>query len=129
MYYILVEFIRTRTQGFRTRSPTRDKATDRTYVSQVNTAIGGVLGKLESERAGLKQRMADVMSRAAITAGNGDDEHLTRDAIESDLLDGFESEMKRGQRRLVLLDSNISRFRVVQETLEAEFPEYFRTVR
>jgi hypothetical protein len=122
---MLVEFIRMQTRAFRTRSPDRDRATDRNNVEQVSDAITSVLDRLEAERKGLSQRVSDVLSRAAITAGNGDDEYLTRDAAQTAHLAEFESEITRGHERLDQLARNIERFKAVRLALEEEFPEHF----
>lgn len=126
---MLVQFIRSHTGVFRTRSASRNEASDRAGVRQVADAIGDVLGRLESERRGLTRRVSDVLARAAITAGNGGDEYLTREASETAHLSEFENEIKRGQSRINELERNLGKLRTVQQVLEQEFPEYFRTGR
>lgn len=126
---MIVQFIRSHAGVFRTRSASRNDASDRAGVRQVADAIGEVLGRLESERRGLSRRVSDVLARAAITAGNGDDEYLTREASETAHLSEFENEIKRGQNRINELERNLDKLRTVQQTLEQEFPEYFRTGR
>lgn len=126
---MLVQFIRSHTGVFRTRSASRNEASDRVAIRQVADAIGDVLRRLESERRGLSRRVSDVLARAAITAGNGGDEYLTREAPETAHLSEFESEIKRGQTRIGELERNLEKLRTVQLVLEQEFPEYFRTGR
>ena len=82
---------------FKARSVERDGETDRGRIQAVAVALDEALRSAEVEQAGLTRRMDDVLSRAAVTFGNGDDEYLTRDKLDSDHLDLFEREIANGQ--------------------------------
>jgi hypothetical protein len=80
----------------------RPIASGSTYV--LSASIESALSGAEAEQAGLTRRVDDVLARAAVTFGNGDDEYLTREKLDSDHLDLFETEISNGQRRLRDLD-------------------------
>ncbi len=109
---------------FRARSPERDAETDRERLDAVMGAIDQALGSAEAEQSGLTKRVDDVLARAAVTFGNGDDEYLTRESLDSHHLDLFETEIQNGQRRLRELKVSIAQFRAVKETFVAQFPNY-----
>jgi len=109
---------------FRARSPERDAETDRERLDSVMGAIDQALSSAEAEQSGLTKRVDDVLARAAVTFGNGDDEYLTRESLDSHHLDLFETEIQNGQRRLRELKTNIAQFRAVKETFLAKFPDY-----
>lgn len=106
---------------FRARSPERDAGTDRERLELVLLAIDEALYGAEAEQAGLTRRVADVVARASVTSGNGHDEYLTRETIDSRHLDLFESEMQNGQRRLRELEVSIARFRALKADALARF--------
>jgi len=109
---------------FRARSPERDAETDRERLDSVMSAIDQALSSAEAEQSGLTKRVDDVLARAAVTFGNGDDEYLTRESLDSHHLDLFETEIQNGQRRLRELKTSIAQFRAVKETFLAKFPDY-----
>lgn len=109
---------------FRARSPERDAETDRDRLDAVYGAIAQALGSAEAEQAGLTKRVDDVLARAAVTFGNGDDEYLTRENLDSHHLDLFETEIQNGQRRLRELKASIAQFSAVKATFMAQFPDY-----
>jgi hypothetical protein len=109
---------------FRARSPERDAETDRERLDAVMGAIDQALSGAEAEQAGLTKRVDDVLARAAVTFGNGDDEYLTRESLDSHHLDLFETEIKNGQRRIRELTGSIAHFRALKETFDARFPDY-----
>ena len=109
---------------FRARSPERDAETDRERLDSVMGAIDQALSSAEAEQSGLTKRVDDVLARAAVTFGNGDDEYLTRESLDSHHLDLFETEIQNGQRRLRELKTSIAQFRAVKETFLAKFPDY-----
>ena len=109
---------------FRARSPERDAETDRTRLDTVFGAIDQALTSAEAEQTGLTKRVDDVLARAAVTFGNGDDEYLTRESLDSHHLDLFETEIQNGQRRLRELKTSIAQFKAVKETFLAQFPNY-----
>jgi hypothetical protein len=89
---------------FRTRSARRDKEFDDELITQIAVAIDLAIKKTEEQRAGLKRRIEDVISRAAIVGGNEIDEYLTRDGIRSSMPSGSEKEIQSGHERLNLLE-------------------------
>jgi len=108
--------------GFRARSPERDAITDNDAVRSIAAAIDGALGKAEAERTGLRARMDDVVSRAAIVGGNDIDDYLTRTEDRSLMLSESEAELRRGQERLRALDQNITHFKFLKTALQTRFP-------
>lgn len=109
---------------FRARSPERDAETDRERLDAVFGAIDQALSSAEAEQAGLTKRVDDVLARAAVTFGNGDDEYLTRESLDSHHLDLFETEIQNGQRRIRDLKTSIAQYKAVKEAFVAQFPDY-----
>ncbi|WP_245330368.1 hypothetical protein [Bradyrhizobium sp. AS23.2] len=64
------------------------------------TAIEDALQAGVRERAGLGRRVDDVLARAAVALGNGDDEYLHREPRDSHHHDLFDVEIVCGQKRL-----------------------------
>jgi hypothetical protein len=109
---------------FRARSAERDAETDRERLDYVLSALDSALSNAEAEQAGLTCRVDDVLARAAVTFGNGDDEYLTREKLDSDHLDLFETEISNGQRRLRDLAVSISHFKFLKTAMLSRFPDY-----
>jgi len=101
-------------RGFRARSAERDAETDRARASSILGAIEQALDAAEREQAGLSRRVEDVLARAAVTAGNGTDEYLERDALDSHHQDLFSTEISNGQRRLQQLATEITHFKFLR---------------
>jgi hypothetical protein len=101
-------------RGFRARSAERDAETDRARASSILGSIEQALDAAEREHAGLSRRVEDVLARAAVTMGNGDDEYLERDAVDSHHQDLFGTEISNGQRRLQQLATEIANFRFLR---------------
>jgi hypothetical protein len=121
----MIRLFRSRSEaGFTARSLERDAETDRNAVKLVADAINLVLTQAEAERAGLKERIDDVVSRAAVVGGNDADEFLTRSADRSEMLKNSDAELKRGQERLDTIESNISHFRFLKTALRTRFPDF-----
>src|SRR6266581_237995 len=110
--------------GFRARSPERDAETSSLRIGSVVTAIESALSAAESEQSGLSRRVDDVLARAAVTIGNGTDEYLDRDALDSRHQDLFDAEIINGRRRLEELASEISHFRFLKAAVLSRFPDY-----
>ena len=110
--------------GFKARSLKRDADTDRNAVKSVSDAINLALEQAEAERAGLKRRMDDVTSRAAVVGGNDADEFLTRTEDRSEMLRKSDDELKRAQERLSVIETNISHFRFLKAALRSRFPDF-----
>ena len=109
--------------GFQARSSERDANTDREAVSSVAVAIDLVLEKAEAERAGLKRRLDEVISHAAIVGGNDTEDYLTRTDDRSKMLSDSDAEIRRGQARLATIEQNISHFKFLRTALQTRFPD------
>jgi hypothetical protein len=120
-------FLRDRLGGeqvFRARSPERDAETDRTRIEAIMTAIEEALHAAEREQSGLNRRVEDVLARAAVTSGNGDDEYLEREPLDSHHQTLFDNEILNGQRRLKQLGSSIAHFKFLKAAMLSRFPEF-----
>lgn len=125
-------FLRDRLAGeqrFRARSPERDAETDRSRVEAIMIAIEDALHAAEREQSGLNHRVEDVLARAAVTFGNGDDEYLEREALDSHHQDLFDKEVLNGQRRLKELGASIAHFKFLKAAMLSRFPEFRPPVR
>src|SRR5271156_6617573 len=85
--------------GFKARSADRDAETDRARIESIVAAIEAALLAAQNEQLGLSSRIDDVLARAAVTIGNGTDEYLEREALDSYHQDLFTAEIYNGQRR------------------------------
>jgi uncharacterized alpha-E superfamily protein len=117
-------YFRTRDRDFRTRSIDRDSNVDRSRVNSILEAIENALNAAEQERSGLSRRVEDALARAAVTMGNGTDEYLERDAIDSHHQDLFGTEIANGQRRLKELASEITHFKFLKAAALTRFPDF-----
>ncbi|MET0445755.1 MAG: hypothetical protein ABWY18_17230 [Tardiphaga sp.] len=111
-------------RDFRARSPERDAETDRERLYFVLVALDEALYGAESEQAGLMRRVDDVVARASVTFGNGNDEYLTRETLDSKHLDLLEAEIQNGQRRLRELAVSIGHYRFLKSDALSRFPDY-----
>jgi hypothetical protein len=115
-------------QEFKARSADRDAETDSSRVSSILQAIEGALQAAEQEQAGLNRRVEDVLARAAVTMGNGTDEYLERETLDSHHQDLFGAEISNGQRRLKELATTITHFRFLKAAMLSRFPDYKASV-
>jgi hypothetical protein len=121
----MMKFLRLRSNGvFAARSTERDAESDRTAVKSVAGAINLALDQALTEHTGLKKRLDDVISRAALVGGNDADEYLIRTADRSNMLRNSDADIKRGQDRLLKLEENISHFRFLKGVLESRFSDF-----
>lgn len=111
-------------RDFKARSVDRDAATDRSRVGSILTAIENALHAAEQEQSGLNRRVEDVLARAAVTLGNGTDEYLERDALDSHHQDLFSAEISNGQRRLKELANEITHFKFLKAAILSRFPDF-----
>lgn len=88
------------------------------------TAIEEALHAAEREQSGLHRRVEDVLARAAVTFGNGDDEYLEREALDSYHQDLFDKEILNGQRRLKELGTSIAHFKFLKAAMLSRFPQF-----
>jgi hypothetical protein len=111
-------------QAFKARSLERDAETDRSRVNSILQAIEDMLHSAELEQSGLNRRVDDVLARAAVTFGNGTDEYLEREALDSHHQDLFGTEISNGQRRLKELATTISHFKFLKAAILSRFPDF-----
>ena len=116
--------IRLGDRNFRARSIDRDANTDRSRVNSILEAIENALSAAEQERSGLSRRVEDALARAAVTIGNGTDEYLERDALDSHHQDLFSTEISNGQRRLKELATEITHFKFLKAAALSRFPDF-----
>jgi hypothetical protein len=111
-------------QDFRARSVDRDAETDLSRVGSIISAIEAALNAAENEHSGLKRRVEDVLARAAVTVGNGTDEYLEREPLDSHHQDLFGTEISNGQRRLKELATEITHFKLLKTAVLTRFPDF-----
>jgi hypothetical protein len=111
-------------RDFRARSVDRDADTDRSRVNSILESIESALSAAEQERSGLNRRVEDALARAAVTIGNGTDEYLERDALDSHHQDLFGTEISNGQRRLKELATEITHFKFLKAAALSRFPDF-----
>jgi hypothetical protein len=110
--------------GFKARSAERDAETDRLRIGSIVSAIETALQAAEKEQAGLSRRVDEVLARAAVTLGNGTDEYLEREPLDSHHQDLFDTEILNGQRRLKELAIEIGHFNSIMAAVLSRFPDY-----
>ena len=125
-----LNYLRTRldTPDFRARSADRDAETDRARVSAILEVIEHALHAAELEQSGLNRRVEDVLARAAVTVGNGTDEYLEREPLDSHHQNLFSTEISNGQRRLKELATSITHFKFLRTAIMSRFPDFKPTV-
>jgi hypothetical protein len=111
-------------RDFKARSAARDTETDRLRVGSILLAIETALAAAEAEQSGLTRRVDDFLARAAVTFGNGTDEYLTREALDSHHHDLFDNEISNGQRRLQELVHTITHFKFLKTATLSRFPDF-----
>lgn len=111
-------------RDFKVRSAERDAETDRSRVSSILEAIEEAIRKAEQEQTGLNRRVEDVLARAAVTFGNGTDEYLERDPLDSHHQTLFSNEISNGQRRLRELATTVSHFKFLKAAVLSRFPDF-----
>lgn len=108
---------------FRTRSPERDLAGDRSLLAPIATAIERAITNLQSEKDGLAHRMDDALARASITTGNDVYEHDSRDPVRTKALKGFEQELASARQRLSVVDVHLANLTFVRSVFQSRFPK------
>jgi hypothetical protein len=109
---------------FKARSADRDAETDRLRVESTLAAIETALTAAEAEQSGLTRRVDDSLARAAITFGNGTDEYLTREPLDTHHHNLFDNEISNGQRRQKELALTISHFKFLKTAILSRFPDF-----
>lgn len=118
-------FARARSAGpFRARSAGRDAETDNARIAAIIRAMDAAVEAAETEWSGLRTRIDDVIARAAVTLGNGSDEYLTREPLDTHHQNLFDQEIANGQRRLDELTHTIKHFKFVKAALLSRFPNF-----
>ena len=117
-------FARRADDGFKTRSPERDSATDKDSIGRVAEAIDGALAALQAEQAGLSKRVEDAVAMAALAVGTDSDDYAEREASRTDALRGYEDEMRRGRERLRILDQHVLNLRFLRAAFLTRFPAF-----
>lgn len=115
---------RTGEMRFKARSAERDADTDCGRVGTIMAAIEAALKAAENEQAGLSRRVDDALARAAVTFGNGTDEYLEREPLDSHHQDIFAADISNGQRRLKELTATVSHLKFIKTAMLTRFPEY-----
>jgi hypothetical protein len=110
-------------QDFKARSAGRDAETDQLRVSSILQAIEYALNEAEREQSGLSRRVENVLARAAITAGNGTDEYLEREPLDTYHQHLFGIEISNGQRRLKELSFSVKHFEFLKIAPMSRFPD------
>ena len=113
-------------EGFRTRSSVRDQEHDFVVLGDVASSLDRAVGEVERQRDGLKGRLDDVTSRAAIIGGNDIDDALSREEDLTGVLRASDAEIALGQVRLEALDQQLAHYRFLRAALQSRFPD-FRT--
>lgn len=111
-------------QDFRARSAERDAETDGSRINSIMEAIERAIHAAEQEQSGLNRRVEDVLARAAVTLGNGTDEYLEREPLDSHHQDLFSSEISNGQRRLNELATSIKHYKFLKTAVMSRFPDF-----
>jgi hypothetical protein len=108
---------------FKARSSERDATTDRSRVGSIMSAIEEALDAAESEQAGLKRRLDDVLARASVSVGNGVDEYLDREPHRTNALNFFDDEIARAETRLKELGTMITHVKFLKTAMLTRFPD------
>src|SRR5271169_1012347 len=111
-------------ENFKARSAERDADTDQSRIGLILEAIEHALQQAEREQSGLNRRVDDVLARASVTQGNGTDEYLDREALDSHHQDLFGTEIANGQRRLREIATAITHFKFLKAATLSRFPDY-----
>ncbi len=109
---------------FKARCAERDAETDLGRIGAIMTAIETALQEAEREQAGLNRRVDDALARAAVTFGNGTDEYLEREPLDSHHQDLFAADISNGQRRLKELAATISHLKFIKAAMLTRFPDF-----
>ena len=120
----MLDFLRFRkaSSAFRTRSSERDIEVDTQRLASISRSIDAALVSSQSEQAGLRRRLDDVLARVAVTAGNDCDEYLHREQDDTTLQ--LNCEIAAAERRLHELEAAIRHFQSLAALLASLFPEH-----
>lgn len=117
-------FARRSSGALKTRSPERDRASDKDTIGKIGETLDSALAVLQAEQSGLMRRVEDTVAMAALTAGTESDEYVGRESSRTDALRGFEEESKRARDRLRVLEQHILNLRFLRAAFLTRFPEF-----
>ena len=92
-------------------------------VRRIAHAIDRAMKTAEAERVLFENRIEDVVRRAAVSLGNGNDEYLEREPLDTLHLNLFDAEIRDRSKYLARLERNVEHFRTLKHSLFAAFPE------
>ncbi|MGY8666246.1 hypothetical protein Q3C01_28390 [Bradyrhizobium sp. UFLA05-109] len=92
-------------------------------MDTIAQALDARLTAATARQASLKERMEDVLARAAVAAGNSADEFVDRDDDDKERLRGLEMELINGERELKELVAQIGHLQFLKAELIARFPD------
>lgn len=97
--------------------------TDPLRMDAIVQALDATLKAGKARQANLKERMEDVLARAAVAAGNDADEFVDRDDGDKRRLRSLEVELIDGERDLKELVAQIGHLEFLKAELLARFPD------
>lgn len=86
-------------------------------------AIDRALSAAEAERHRLAGRVEDATAWAAVSLGNGNDEYLEREMLDTLHLNRFDTQIRDGNKEVIRLERSIAHYKLLKATLLAGFPE------
>jgi hypothetical protein len=86
-------------------------------------AIDDALGYAEAERERLAGRVENATAWAAVSLGNGNDEYLEREMLDTLHLNRFDTEIRDGNKQVMWIERSIAHYTLLKATLLAGFPE------
>jgi hypothetical protein len=90
--------------------------------------INDALQTAEDESELFKSRIEQAVGRAAVSLGNGTDEYLERETLNTLHLNLFDAEIRDRSVYLAQLGRNIENFKKLNEMLLAAFPEVAKNI-
>jgi hypothetical protein len=120
----MVSIFSSKNKVFKARSQERDARTDYDRLAAIAIAIDEAIRAAETERNGLSKRVEDILARAAVSMGNGTDEYLYREDLDTRHLNFSEKEIANGQRRVNELIRTVEQFQHLRTVLIERFPDF-----
>jgi hypothetical protein len=111
----------------KTHAPQLDQPPGLEDAWRIAHAINNALKAAEAERKALISQVKDATAWAAVTLGNGNDEYLERESLDTLHLDLFDAQIRDGHRYVIRLDQNIQHFMLLKAALLTAFPEINRS--
>ena len=103
--------------------PKRDRAGGMDDAWRISHAIDRALRTAESEKNDLADRIENATAWAAVSLGNGNDEYLERETLDTQHLNLFDNEIRLGTKRTSRLDQDIACYRLLKAALISRFPQ------